>query len=353
MKKMLGIAAVAVAFAGLFVSCASTGAAKDDVKTKSSVPHPRTYVIDLADAKTGNVTKFSCPQGTYYGSSLNDFSDFLKYGWPEKGDTFEIHYKGVSDIDLPAFELCIGNHTTWNNLISQEQCELAFHENIKAGVPFEGVKTYIVDGTAPKDKAVVSFDFYYDNCLNAKDPATYPKVGKAATITWEKTGAVTTDTALESAVEIVGHPAEAVTFDIDIAECMKMIQFSVGDADENNNVANYKAFINVSEAACFKDYFPKAGDTVNFTFKGTSDSEIQTPVIYALVDQSEAAGWWLEVGAENWTQAMIEYVPEDEEFTASGSMTLAKDCIGGFTIFALYNSFEDSTGATWIYSRNK
>ena len=68
---------------------------------------------------------------------------------------------------------------------------------------------------------------------------------------------------------------------------------------------------------------------------------------------AEAAGWWLEVGAENWTQAMIEYVPEDEEFTASGSMTLAKDCIGGFTIFALYNSFEDSTGATWIYSRNK
>ena len=347
MKKLLGFSAMALALCGLFVSCASTGKNEAFV---SNVAHPRTYIIDLADAKTGNVSKFAALNGTTIYGSNNEFTDFLKFDPPQVGDTFEVHYKGVSDIDIPGIELCISNHSTWNNLISQEQCELALAEDIKAGVPFEGVKTYVLDGSAPAATSKIFFDLYYDNCLIKNDPAKYPVTGKKAVITWEKTGVETTNTALDSG-EVVTRPEGPITFDVNIADAMKMIQFEVGDSDASGNIQTYKAFINITDCPQFKYYLPKAGDTVNFKFKGKSDTAIQTPVIVALVDQSEAAGWWKEVGASNWQVTLAESIPADEEFEISGSMELASDCVGGLTVFAIYNYYEGARGALWIYSK--
>ncbi|MCQ2593100.1 MAG: hypothetical protein MJ188_10000 [Treponema sp.] len=345
MKKNLGVLALGLSLCAFLVGCASTGKNEAFV---SSVSHPRTYVIDLADAKSGNVSKFKTLNDTAIYGSNNDFTDFLKFDPPQIGDTFEVHYKGVSDIDIPGIELCISNHSTWNNLISQDQCELALAEDIKAGVPFEGVKTYTLDGSAPSAKSAVFFDLYYDNCLIKNDPAKYPVTGKAAKITWEKT-VETTNTALDAG-EVVTRPEGELTFDINIADAMKLIQWEVGDAD-GNVVTNYKTFMNVTECPQFKYYLPKKGDTVNFVFKGTSDAEIQGPIIYALVDQSEAAGWWKEVGADNWSMSIADYVPAGEEFTISGSMKLASDCVGGLTVFAIYNAYEGATGALWKFVR--
>jgi len=348
MKKALGLAVLCAAITGLFVSCAST---QPTEKFVSSVVHPRTYVIDMAEIAKDGVSKFSSMNGLY-ACQTQPVTDFWKYDWPQIGDTVEIHYKGTVDIDCPGVELCISNHSTWNNVIGQDQCDLALIDGLKAGETFEGVATYTIDGTAPKGKSTVYFDLYYDNCLVAKQG--YARTGKAITITWEDTDAVTTDTSLDAgtSVEIVKHPAEAVTFDINVADTNKMVQFSVGDADAAGNVTNYKSFINVSDSPQFANYFPKKGDTVNFTFKGTSDSAIDMPLQVALVDQSEAAGWWLEVGADNWNCTWAEAIPCDDEFEISGSMTLAKDCVAGLTVFVIYNNYEGATGATWIYSRN-
>jgi len=303
----------------------------------------------MAEIAKDSTSKFT-PNGSLYACQTQPITDFWKYDWPQVGDTVEIHYKGTVDIDCPGIELCISNHTTWNNVISQDQCDLALIDGLKAGETFEGVINYTIDGTAPKGKATVYFDLYYDNCLVAKKD--YPRTGKAITITWEDTDAETTNTMNDegNTVEIVKHPDGPVTFDVNVADAMKLIQWEVGDSD-GANIKNYKAFINVTDANAFKDYLPKAGDTVVWHFKGTSDVAINAPIQVALVDQSEAAGWWLEVGAENWNCQWAESIPASEEFEITGSMTLAKDCIAGLTVFALFDYTEGATGATWIYSR--
>ncbi len=350
MKKLLSFAAISIALGGLLVSCASTGSAGAKTTFQSSVEHPRTYVVDMAEIAKDGASKFA-QNGSLFACQTQPVTDFWKYDWPQVGDTIEIHYKGTVDIDCPGVELCISNHSTWNNLISQDQCDLALIDGLKAGETFEGVATYTIDGTAPKGKSTVYFDLYYDNCLVAKKG--YAKTGKAITIQWIDTDAETTNTANDAgtSVEIVKHPDGAVNFDVNIADAMKMIQWSVGDADASGNVQNYKAFINVTDSPAFKDYLPKAGDTVTFHFKGTSDAAINAPIQVALVDQSEAAGWWLEVGADNWNCTWAESIPANEEFEITGSMTLGKSCIAGLTVFCIYNNTEGASGATWIYSR--
>ena len=345
MKKSFLFSVAAAIVVGLFAGCASTGSNNAFV---SSVEHPRTYVIDIADAKSGNVTKFSCPNGSYYGGSGMDFSDFLKFDPPRVGDTFEVHYKGVSDIDLPGIELCISNHSTWNNLISQEQCAASFHDDIKAGVPFEGVKTYVLDGTAPSAKAAISFDFYYDNCLmNEKG---YAKVGKAATITWEKTDVETTNTALDSG-EVVTRPEGPIEFVVEVSDVAKLLQFDVGDT-ENGNVVNFKTITTITDAPVFKYYLPKKGDTVTVSYNGTSDVDINTPITLTVVDNSEAAGWWKEIcaGADEWKTWSDDPIVAGQEFTVKQSFTVTSDAIGGVAIIAIYPA-EGATGALWKFIR--
>lgn len=347
MKKNLSFVAMAAVVCSFFVGCASTSNKGAFVST---VEHPRTYVIDLADAKTGNVSKFNLLSGTQIYGSNNEFTDFLKYDPPQKGDTFEVHYKGVSDIDLPGIELCISNHSTWNNLISQEQCELALAEDIKAGVPFEGVKTYVLDGTAPSATAKVFFDLYYDNCLIKNDPAKYPVTGKKATITWEKTDVETTNTALDSG-EVVTRPEGPIEFVVEVSDVAKLLQFDVGDT-ENGNVVNFKTITTITDAPVFKYYLPKKGDTVTVSYNGTSDVDINTPITLTVVDNSEAAGWWKEIcaGADEWKTWSDEPIVAGQEFTVKQSFTVTSDAIGGVAIIAIYPA-EGSTGALWKFIR--
>ncbi|MCR4735842.1 MAG: hypothetical protein K5829_12655 [Treponema sp.] len=346
MKKGVVLSVLGAAICGLFIGCASTGSNEAFV---SSVEHPRTYVIDIADAKAGNVTKFSCPNGSYFGGTGMDFSDFLKYDPPRVGDTFEVHYKGVSDIDISGIELCISNHSTWNNLISQEQCAKSFHDDIKAGVPFEGVKTYVLDGTAPSAKAAISFDFYYDNCL--MNEKAYARVGKSANITWEKTGVETTNTALDSG-EVVTRPEGPVDFVVEVSDVAKLLQFDVGDADASGNVINFKTITTITDAEAFKYYLPKKGDTVTVSYNGTSDADITGPITLTVVDNSEAAGWWKEIcaGDDEWKTWGEEAIVAGQEFTVKQTFTVTSDAVGGVAIIAIYPA-EGATGALWKFIR--
>ena len=346
MKKSLVLAALSLAFCGLLAGCASSGAKSTSSAGKSV--HPRSYVLDPADGASAVELKFNdWGQGSNYQAYFDMWS-FFKVDKPQAGDTVNFKARVTADKDIPGVVVflvdCSASAGYWN-VVTDDYYIL----DMKAG---EAKDVDLAMALTKNTKGALAVCMAYDGPDHGCQD--FAKVKASSIFTFEKV-ADTTDTATEVFGEegagAASHPAEAVTFDINIADAMKLVQFEVGDADAAGNVTNYKAFINVTDCPQFEYYLPKKGDTVNFTFKGTSDADINTPVVFALVDQSEAAGWWLEVGADNWNVPMLESAVAGEEFVATGSMTLAKDCIGGLTVFAIYDNFDGATGALWMYSR--
>lgn len=343
MKKSLISAVLGLAMLGLVTGCAST-----DAKASAGSVHPRSYVLDPADGAAEVELKFNdWGSGSNYQAYFDMWS-YFKVDKPQAGDTVNFKAKVTSDKDIPGVVVFLVDTSAAAGYWSVVTDDY-YIMDMKAGVPSEvNIPMAITKNTKGALAVCLAYDGPDHGC------ADFAKVKASSVFKFEKV-ADTTDTATEvfgdEGASITTHPAGPVTFDINIADTVKLIQFEVGDADENNNVKNFKSFINVSESPQFQYYFPKAGDTVNFTFKGTSDCDIVSPVQVALVDQSEAAGWWLEVGADNWNCVMLESAVAGEEFVASGSMTLAKDCVAGLTVFALYDNVDGASGALWMYSR--
>ena len=118
-------------------------------ETKAAPSGPMTYVLDFADSKAGKKTTFESNNG-YYQSTKKDSPDFSEYiigRLPKKGDTVELHFKGVSDIDLPGIMGCVMDDSPkanyWLNVISQKDCDTPIFGPIKAGEVFEGTYTYL------------------------------------------------------------------------------------------------------------------------------------------------------------------------------------------------------------------
>ncbi|MCQ2575355.1 MAG: hypothetical protein MJ162_01330 [Treponema sp.] len=343
MKKLLGLS-LSLVLCAVLAGCASSGAKS----TAGGSVHPRSYVLDPADGKTEAELKFNdWGSGSNYQAYFDMWS-YFKVDKPLADDTVNFKARVTSDKDIPGVVVFLVDTSAaagyWNVLTDDY-----YILDLKAGEAKDvDIEMTLTKSTKGALAVCLAYDGPDHGCEN------FAKVKKSAVFSFEKV-ADTTDTATEvfgaEGASAASHPAGPVTFDINIADTNKLVQFEVGDADENKNVQNYKAFINITESSQFQYYLPKAGDTVNFTFKGTSDANIANPVIVALVDQSEAAGWWLEVGADNWNVTMLESATAGEEFVATGSMTLAKDCIGGLTVFAIYNASEGSSGALWMFSR--
>ncbi len=331
MKKIFAFSAAAALCGMILSGCASTGAASGNKggATTPSVPHPRTYTLDLIDSGA----KFSFLPNQYGEKGRSDyqnnadFTSFIKADKPQAGDTIEVYYKATSDVDLD-FVMCNLVDTSpaanyWTVLNADADKDQGFGVDVKAGVPFEGHFTYVIDKPV-KGKLTLQLAYGSQN-------------GKAANLTFERV-AETTDTSNEVA------PRGAKNFDIELQKAAALINLGP-NLDNNGNIANYQAIIDLTSA--FGNDLPKAGDTVTIKYKGTSDRDIPQ-IMFTLVENTAAVGWWRDlVSNDNATKfkVLAENVKAGELIEASVEVPITVDAVEGTSIQIFYDVFDGASGA--------
>ena len=351
MKKMLKLVAVLLSLSALFVSCASTEKAgkKGEAEMVSSVPHPRTYILDIADSTADKVTKFSANNGIRQSPSHSlVYTEFFKYDVPQAGDTIEVHYKGVSDIDLDGIEFYLMDASPaasyWKGLMAQEDIDgRPIAINAKAGVPFEGVESYVLKDSGTK-RCAFEIVFFYDNIWYKNQGLS--KIGKDATITWEKTDVNTTNTyddLVASGAELSTGPK---TMTIDLADASKLIEMQ--QTSDNGVITGFQSIFDIS--ACFPGDLPMAGDTITVNFKGTSDKDIPTQIYASIVENTAAVGWWKEIAPATGNQLCAENIIAGEPFDLSATFSIETSCVEGVSIQLYYKpTSEDVVPTMWKF----
>lgn len=362
MKKILGTVLSALALCAISLTgCASSQKAETAGPAMvSSVSHPRTYVLDLADSTGEKTTQFAANNGIYQSPSHSlVYTQYFKYDWPQAGDTIEVHYKGVSNIDLNGVEFYFMDASAtanyWLGLMNQDDIDnRPIALNVKAGEEFEGTISYVLE-KSPSKRPAIEVVMFYDNQYYKK--AGLEKVGKAAKIEWLKTDVDTTnteaelvmaDTSVEGAVAIA--PEGPKTFNIELADVAKMFELSTNASD--GVIWNYQ-FITAIDGVIDGD-LPQAGDTVNIHWKGTSNQDISTPVMMTLVENTQAVGWWKDLisSSEDKFHVFVEGpVTANETFEGNASFVLAESCVEGISIQMFYDNAEGAKSSMWIFAR--
>lgn len=356
MKKLLSLAATALVASALLISCASSGSGSskksDGPEMVSSVAHPRTYILDLADSTESTKTTFNANNGIYQLPSHElVYTKYFKYDFPQAGDTIEVHYKGVSDIDLNGLEFYFMDASAaanyWLGLMDQNDIDnnpIAL--NVKAGEEFEGVISYTLK-TNPSKRPALEVVMFYDN--KYYKTAGLEKIGKAATIQWLKTDVNTTNTEdeLVAAGEEVA-PAGPKTMTIDLADASKM--FKLEQTAENGQITGYQAIFDISN--CFPGDLPMEGDEITVTFKGTSDIDVPTQVYASIVENTQAVGWWREIATATGNQLCVENIVAGEPFELKAVFNIEISSVEGASIQIYYKpTSEDVKSATWTFVR--
>ena len=358
MKKLFGVAAAAVALCGMFMTgCASKKAASGEVGLAPSVPHPRTYILDLADSTAETTSKFAPNNGIFQNASHElVYTEYFKYDAPQAGDTIEVHYKGISDIDLNGLEFYFMDASAtanyWLGLMQQDDVDnhpIAL--NVKAGEEFEGVISYVLEKNASKRPAfeVVMF---YDNKYYKN--AGLSKIGKAATIQWLKTDVNTTNTQ-DELIEVAGGAISTAsgprTFNIEIADVAKMFEMATNASD--GVIWNYQYIFAID--GVIDGELPKAGDTVNIHWAGSSNADITAPVMMTLVENTQAVGWWKDLVSttEDKFHVFVEGpITAGENFEGNASFVLTESCVEGISIQMFYDNYEGAQSTLWLFDRN-
>lgn len=354
MKKIVNFAVAALALCGLLVSCASNGGSKkaDDANAPASV-HPRSYVLDLADSKTGTTVSLAYNEwGPNYQSNPNmDFTDFVKMDKPQAGDTITINYKFKVDKDLNVLLLGLVDGSAkanyWLNLLDPSCLVLA--ENVKAGEVIEGSKEVVLANSV---LGYLQAYIQYDSEDTVK--MGYEKVNTSSTITFmDVEGVDTTDVAKETPALLADAPTGPRSFEVNIADVAKMLTIPVNASE--GKIWNYQYIGSIADLFDF-DALPAAGDTIHVFFKGKSDLTIETPVIMTIVENTAAVGWWKDLVATDnskWqTFAEAGTIVAGEEFYGEATFVLSEGATEGLSIQMYYDPYEGATGATWIYSKN-
>ncbi|MBR1638182.1 MAG: hypothetical protein IJ688_02220 [Treponema sp.] len=320
---------------------------KKDAK-KDAPSGPMTYVLDFADSNAGKKTTFE-KNNDYYQSTKKDSPDFSGYiigRLPKKGDTVELHFKGVSDIDLPGIMGCVMDDSPkanyWLNVISQKDCDTPIYGPIKAGEVFEGTYTFTLTTNVRKN---LRFMMFYDH--GGAKSAGWEKVGKAPTIKWQKTDAVTTDT---SDMVEKKAPSTPVEISLNLADSAKMIEMQA--ETENGKINAYGAAISIIDL--FENSIgrlPIVGDKVTITFEGTSNRDIETPIRAALYESTPAVNWWAELASNNWIEWHSEPIKAGEVFKGSCTFEVNKAAIDGVGVRIYYDSYDGAGAATFIYKK--
>lgn len=329
MKKLLSVAAMALAMALAFTSCASSGAKSEG----SGIPHPRSYVLDVIDG--GETLNLVWNQ---YGPNYQVtpfFTSLLKKDKPQAGDTVTFKMKAVSDVDLPLL-LCYPCSTSpsWTNLADES---FVMAENVKAGEAFECEVTVVLTQKMGADFAL---------CMQYDNEDQEVKTGSSCVLTLERV-CESTDTAAESGA---AAPVGPQTINVEIQKYAALCQIEtnhpwVNGAQDMSVIANYQATPEVTAAA--GDYEAKAGDTLVVTWKAVSDTDI-AKLYCRPVDCSAAANWWTELinpiwGEEDDTTAMdeqmllAENIVAGEPFEVTKTYVLEKDVIAQINLCLWYD----------------
>ena len=317
-------------------------------ETKAAPSGPMTYVLDFADSKTGKKTTFESNNG-YYQSTKKDSPDFSEYiigRLPKKGDTVELHFKGVSDIDLPGIMGCVMDDSPkanyWLNVISQKDCDTPIFGPIKAGEVFEGTYTFTLTTNVRKN---LRFMMFYNH--DGAKAAGWEKIAKAPTIKWQKTDAVTTDTSSMFTKKVSTSPVEVT---LNLADSAKLINMEA--ETENGSIKAYGAGISIIDL--FENSIgrlPIVGDKVTIYFEGTSDKDIDTPIRAALYESTPAVNWWAELASNNWIEWCSEPIKAGEVFKGSCTFEVNKAAIDGVGIRIYYDAYDGVGAATFIYKK--
>ncbi|MCR4733943.1 MAG: hypothetical protein K5829_02925 [Treponema sp.] len=350
MKKIMKFAAIFAAVIGL-VGCASTDAKKGEAQMVSSVSHPRTYILDLADSTESKTSTFFSNNGIRQSNSHElVYTEFFKYDVPKAGDTIEVHYKGVSNIDLDGVEIYLMDASAaanyWLGLMSQEDIDnRPIAINAKAGVEFEGVESYVLAKDATK-RCAFEVVFFYDNVWYKKQGLS--KIGKDAKIEWLKTDVNTTRTE-DELIAVGGAVATGPKeMTIDLADASKM--WTMQQTADNGVVTGYQAIFDIS--ACFPGDLPLAGDTITVKFKGTSDADVPTTVYASIVENTAAVGWWAELCTTDNNQACVENIVANEPFELSATFHIETSAVEGTSIMLYYKPDSDAVKSSmWKFAR--
>lgn len=354
MKKILSLLSMSLLLGSFLVSCASTGAKKaGEPQMVSNATHPRTYILDIADSTEEKVTVFSANNGIRQSPSHSlVYTEYFKYDFPQAGDTIEVHYKGVSDIDLDGIEIYIMDASAaanyWLGLMDQADIDgRPIAINAKAGEVFEGVESYVLK-KSPTKRAAIEIVFFYDNVWYKNQGLS--KIGKDATITWEKTDVNTTNTIddlVASGAELSTGPK---TMTVDLADASKMFQMQ--QTANNGEITGYQAIFDISN--CFPGDLPMAGDTITVKFKGTSDADVPTQVYASLVENTAAVNWWVELSPSTNNQLCIENIVANEPFELSATFNVEISAVEGTSIMLYYLPVVDGLKASlWKFVREE
>lgn len=325
MKKLLGIAVLAVALSGL-MSCASKEA------KPAGLPHPRSYTIDVADG-TGKATGAAGAAKlvfNQYGPNFQeeiDFTSFVKFNKPLAGDTVDVTLKGVADNDVAMLVVNIVDtsaaYSYWGVL--NANADSYFIENIVAGQPFE---------------ATFSMPLEKDMKGNFKIVLRSDESNGDIPITWEKV-TNTTDTSTEVVIE------ERVpqVYDMDFTKYAAFLEVKtnhpwINGVQDMSQISNYEATVDITNFFPSGDKLPIAGDKLNITWKVTSDTDI-AKLCMRVIENTPAVNWWKELDKlwlETQTGLVVaENIKAGEVLDISASFDFAEASVEGASIVIWYD----------------
>lgn len=325
MKKLLGIAVLAVALSGL-MSCASKAAAP------AGLPHPRSYSLDLADGASKGTGAAGSSKLVFnqYGPNFQeeiDFTSFVKFNKPLAGDTIDVTLKGVSDNDVALLYVNVVDtsaaYSYWGVL--NANADSYFIENIVAGQPFE---------------ATFSMPLEKDMKGNFKIVLRSEESNGDIPITWEKVGE-TTDTSTEVVIE------ERVpqTYDMDFTKYAAFLEVKtnhpwIDGVQDMSQISNYEATVDITSFFPSGDKLPIAGDKLNITWKVTSDTDI-AKLCMRVIENTPAVNWWKELDKlwlETQTGLVVaENIKAGEVLDISASFDYAEAAVEGTSIVIWYD----------------
>lgn len=356
MKKLVKLVAGVLSLGALLVSCASTGGSSKAAKeTVPGVPHPRTYVVDLADSTEGKNVELAYNQyGPNYQSTPNlDFTKFIKTNKPQAGDTIIVNYKFTVDKDLPVILIGLVDGSAkanyWLNLLDPSTVVLA--EDIKAGEVVEGSFECVL-----AQSVLGAFQAYiqYDSDDSVK--MGYPLVGSSAKLSFQDVeGVDTTDTSNEEGTAPAA-PKGPQTHNVELHKVAAFFQLEsnhpwIDGVQDMSQTVSYQGIAHFGNL--YPEDLPQAGDTIHVTWHAKSDVDIDRMHIRLVENSGAVKDWWAEIGengGEGYT--LIEGVKAGETFDAVIDLNVAISALEdiSFTIWAELD--ECSQPATIIFSRD-
>lgn len=291
-----------------------------------AVAHPRTYKLDLADSGATCSIAFNSYGPNYQGTP--DFTKFMKADKPMKGDTFEVHLKFKSNIDLPLLLVSVVDTSPqanyWTLLTENQQIE-----GIKANQVVDKVLTFPAIAAC---KGQVKLCLQYDNA--DQDTAAFPLVKKGAKLTTMKTVG-TTDTSKEVVVRKTPK-----TWNVNLSKYAAFLEVKtnhpwVNGAQDMSVISNYETVAEISKAFDNGRSLPIKGDTLIITYRASSNADIDTLYV-DVIENTEAVGWWA-VLSEGGPQEFAKDIKKGVPFDAKATFKLAKGATDGISLQIFYD----------------